>query len=65
MNEDAIKALGRAVIETEARAVSGLLERVDDRFVAACRRMLECAGRVVECAVSESMVLTEFLVVAG
>lgn len=54
MNTDAIKALGRAVIETEARAVFDLLERVDGAFVEACQRMLECTGRVVVLGVGKS-----------
>jgi arabinose-5-phosphate isomerase len=54
MNADAIKALGRAVIETEARAVSALLDRIDDRFIEACQRMLACKGRVVVLGVGKS-----------
>jgi len=54
MNADAIKALGRAVIETEARAVSALRDRIDDQFVAACQRMLDCKGRVVVLGVGKS-----------
>ncbi len=54
MNEDAVKQLARAVIETEARAVTELLERVDDTFVAACRTMLACRGRVVVLGVGKT-----------
>ena len=54
MNENAIKALARAVIETEAAAVSGLLERIDGQFVAACQRMLDCEGRVVVIGMGKS-----------
>jgi arabinose-5-phosphate isomerase len=54
MNPNAIQSLARAVIETEAEAVSGLLERVDDHFLAACRFMLECSGRIVVLGVGKS-----------
>jgi arabinose-5-phosphate isomerase len=54
MNPTAIQSLARAVIETEAEAVSALLERVDDQFLAACRFMLECSGRIVVLGVGKS-----------
>lgn len=49
-----IRALGRAVIETEAAAVSALAARIDDRFVAACRYMLACSGRIVVLGMGKS-----------
>ncbi len=45
---------GREVIETEARALSGLLGRIDDAFVAACRVMYACEGRVVVTGMGKS-----------
>jgi arabinose-5-phosphate isomerase len=48
------RALGRAVIDTEARAVLALGDRVDDAFVAACRFMLGCRGRVVVVGMGKS-----------
>ncbi|MEM1412673.1 MAG: KpsF/GutQ family sugar-phosphate isomerase [Pseudomonadota bacterium] len=54
MNEEAVKQLARAVIETEARAVTELLPRVDDQFVAACRAMLAAEDRVVVLGVGKS-----------
>ena len=54
MNPTAIQSLARAVIETEAEAVSALLERVDDQFLAACRIVLECSGRVVVIGMGKS-----------
>jgi arabinose-5-phosphate isomerase len=54
MNEAAIEALARAVIETEAEAVQSLLPRVDAQFFAACRHMLECTGRVVVIGMGKS-----------
>ena len=41
MNADAMKRLAMDVIETEARSVSGLLERIDDAFIEACEAMLK------------------------
>lgn len=54
MNEEALKRLARAVIETEARAVQELLPRIDEAFVAACRIVLDCRGRVVVLGVGKS-----------
>jgi len=54
VNSDAIKNLARAVIETEARAVSTLAERIDAGFLEACRMMLECRGRVIVLGVGKS-----------
>ena len=54
MNTEALKALARAVIETEAQAVTALLERVDEAFVDVCRMMLDCRGRVVVLGVGKS-----------
>jgi len=46
--------LGRAVIRTEAEAVAALEERLDDRFVEACERLIGCEGRIVVCGVGKS-----------
>jgi arabinose-5-phosphate isomerase len=54
MNQAAIQSLARAVIETEASAVSTLLDRVDEQFLAACGFMLACAGRVVVIGMGKS-----------
>lgn len=54
MNNAAIQSLARAVIETEAEAVSRLLDRVDDQFLAACRLMLACPGRIVVIGMGKS-----------
>ena len=47
MNSEAIQNLAKAVIETEAAAVSKLLQRLDQGFLDACRFMLQCKGRIV------------------
>lgn len=46
--------LGRAVIETEAAAITALLERLDIRFEQACRYLLECQGRIVVTGMGKS-----------
>ncbi|MBK1643502.1 D-arabinose 5-phosphate isomerase [Thiocapsa imhoffii] len=51
---DKMMALGRAVIETEAAAVTALAARIDATFVTACRYMLACAGRIVVLGMGKS-----------
>ena len=46
--------LGRAVIETEAAAITALLGRLDERFERACRYLLECQGRIVVTGMGKS-----------
>jgi arabinose-5-phosphate isomerase len=54
MNPAAIQTLARAVIETEAGAVANLSERIDEQFLAACRLMLDCRGRIVVIGMGKS-----------
>jgi len=54
MDQAAIFTLARAVIETEASAVSALSGRLDGQFLAACKFMLECDGRVVVIGMGKS-----------
>lgn len=54
MNQDAIQSLAKAVIETQALAVSSLVDRVDDQFLKACSYLLECTGRVVVIGMGKS-----------
>jgi len=44
----------RRALGIEARAVEGLLARVDERFSAACRLCLGCKGRVVVTGMGKS-----------
>ena len=53
-DESALRASGVSVIETEARALAALAARVDGKFVAACRIMLSCQGRVVATGMGKS-----------
>jgi arabinose-5-phosphate isomerase len=57
MNEispDKLKALGKAVIETEQAALAALNDRVDEKFVTACNVILQCEGRVVVIGMGKS-----------
>ena len=54
MNEAAIQSLARAVIETEAGAISDLAERIDSGFLNACSLMLDCTGRIVVIGMGKS-----------
>lgn len=54
MSDSQLVALGRAVLETEAAAVSELADRVDESFVRACRHMLACRGRIVVTGMGKS-----------
>jgi arabinose-5-phosphate isomerase len=54
MDSFALKELARAVINTEAAAVTGLLTRIDEAFVAACQLILECHGRIVVLGMGKS-----------
>lgn len=54
MDADSIKALGRAVIETEADAIRALSSRIDDNFVEAAALLLRCEGRIIVSGVGKS-----------
>jgi arabinose-5-phosphate isomerase len=54
MNETKLKALGLAVIQTEAAAVAELAARIDDNFAIACQHMLACSGRIVVLGMGKS-----------
>lgn len=49
-----IETLALAVIQIEAQAVAALAGQIDARFVAACRMMLACKGRVVVIGMGKS-----------
>jgi arabinose-5-phosphate isomerase len=46
--------LGRAVLKTEAAAISALTERLDQGFHDACDLLLNCAGRIVVTGMGKS-----------
>lgn len=49
-----IVALGRAVLDAEARTLSALSPKIDGAFVAAARYMLACKGRIVVLGMGKS-----------
>lgn len=54
INPENIKTLGKAVIETEKSALSELISRIDEKFVSACKILLQCKGRVVVIGMGKS-----------
>jgi len=54
ISPDKFKALGKAVIQTEQAALTELIDRIDEKFVAACRILLQCEGRVVVIGMGKS-----------
>lgn len=54
LDEQQIRKLGTAVIETEAAAVQALAARIGEPFVNACRYMLACKGRIVVLGMGKS-----------
>ena len=49
-----LRKLAQTVIETEASAISGLLQRIDESFVSACKQLLSCEGRIVVLGMGKS-----------
>jgi arabinose-5-phosphate isomerase len=54
LHDDALRDLGLAVIQTEAQAISDLAGRIDANFVAACKILFACSGRIVVTGVGKS-----------
>lgn len=54
MNDTNIQELARAVIETEAKAVTDLSERIGKEFIQACQFMYDCEGRIVVLGMGKS-----------
>jgi arabinose-5-phosphate isomerase len=53
-NPEKLQQLGRAVLETEARAVAALAARIDEKFTHACQFLLACQGRVIVMGMGKS-----------
>ncbi len=49
-----VRSLARRVLEIEAKAVAGLIPRIDESFARACGLVLECTGRVVVTGMGKS-----------
>jgi arabinose-5-phosphate isomerase len=54
MNDTQLYKLGRAVLETEARAITALIDRLDDSFARACQILLACEARIVVLGMGKS-----------
>lgn len=54
LDSDKMIELGRAVIETETKAVADLMPRIDDKFVSACQAIISCTGRTVVIGMGKS-----------
>ncbi len=54
MDSFALTELAKAVIKTEASAVTNLASRIDETFVAACQLILDCRGRIVVLGMGKS-----------
>ncbi|MBM4200505.1 MAG: KpsF/GutQ family sugar-phosphate isomerase [Gammaproteobacteria bacterium] len=52
--DDTFLAMGQRVVAIEAAAVAALAERIDERFVAACRLLVACTGRIVVTGMGKS-----------
>jgi arabinose-5-phosphate isomerase len=53
-DNDKLIKLGRAVVETEAAAVSALSNRIGAEFVEGCKIILECKGRTIVIGMGKS-----------
>lgn len=54
LDDQKLRELGLAVIQVEAQAISALAEQINDNFVAACKLLFDCVGRVVVIGMGKS-----------
>jgi arabinose-5-phosphate isomerase len=54
IHDDILRELASRVLAIEAEAITQLVARIDDRFVRACRLMLDCRGRIVVLGIGKS-----------
>lgn len=54
LQDQKLRDLALAVIQIETRAIATLAGRIDDDFVAACRLMFACTGRIVVTGMGKS-----------
>lgn len=54
MNDSKLQQLARAVIDTEAKAVTDLSDRIGPEFIKACHYMYDCKGRIVVLGMGKS-----------
>src|SRR5215208_4732254 len=53
------RALARKVLQTEAAAILGLVDRLDHRFDRAVQLLLECRGRVIVTGMGKSGIICQ------
>ncbi|MCK4586647.1 MAG: SIS domain-containing protein, partial [Gammaproteobacteria bacterium] len=54
MNDTKLQQLARAVIETEAKSITDLVDRIGNEFIQACQFMYDCKGRIVVLGMGKS-----------
>jgi len=54
LNDQKLRELGLAVIQVEAQAINALALQINDNFVAACKLLFNCTGRVVVIGMGKS-----------
>ncbi len=54
LNDHKLRELGKAVIQVEAQAIADLEAQINDNFVAACKLLFNCTGRVVVIGMGKS-----------
>ena len=54
LDDQKLRELGLAVIQVEAQAISALAEQINDQFIAACKLLFNCTGRVVVIGMGKS-----------
>ena len=54
LNDQKLREMGLAVIQVEAQAINALAEQINDNFVAACKLLFVCTGRVVVIGMGKS-----------
>lgn len=54
LNDQKLRDLGVAVIQTEMQAIADLVEQVNENFIAACKLLFNCKGRVVVTGMGKS-----------
>ncbi|MGZ8240333.1 MAG: KpsF/GutQ family sugar-phosphate isomerase [Methylobacter sp.] len=54
LHDQKLRELGLAVIQVEMLAIAALKDQIDDNFVAACKLMFKCTGRVVVTGMGKS-----------
>jgi arabinose-5-phosphate isomerase len=54
LHDQKLRELGLAVIQVEAQAINALAEQINDNFVAACKLLFNCTGRVIVIGMGKS-----------